>query len=350
MPPTRTTKTSPITYAIQATAAIVTITKQQVPQGQPISFDDLMDEVRHNVAVCGDTNGPRAEHYVFASLSLMEHRRKLLVVDLELKTFQVTPAGQTKFQIIRNEMGATHSDERAELIACFQAIKEQMTPMKGLTNREILIMYAREQRLRKRERQAFLIVRTSTPIRQDPPAYTSGKFSNGTPLHKAFSMDVYPTPVSLPRHRRLLPALLQSPPPSPTPQTSSAMEIDDVDASMDYSGPQPTQLQIDLQAKLAAVAEAELLECQQKLAATEQENQRLLAEHQAQIAELEAQRLQDRNYARIQVKYLKDKIESGQVEIKEMRLRVVGLEKQRDERKAQALRVAQAVESFRQWD
>ncbi|KAJ7496762.1 hypothetical protein FB451DRAFT_1208721 [Mycena latifolia] len=361
MPPRRTTKTkrNPNTIMAQTLYAVMTCMKR-VDDGETISMRHLIDEVAKNARRGGYQNGKRLKDNVEDRLYACVHN-KFIDVNFDQGTLRITPLGRLTFQGILDEVREYNNcvDEGEEISACFLVIKRTLGPLNSLSKAQMRIGMGRLLRREQERILGYLKERLGDDIFADDQAISSpatrvsafpdqvgghlepaagpSMFSNGTPIRKALSMGIWATPASLPRSRPLRPEFTPpSPSPSPTRRNSPAMDIDDLDTNMEYSDPQPSQRQLELQAELVD-AQIKLLESQRKLQETEERNQRQVTEHQVRAQEFEAQiaklvvqqHLHGQNTARVH---------ELEEEIKSLRARILDLQgKIRDMREAEAL-------------
>ncbi|KAJ7655657.1 hypothetical protein DFH06DRAFT_481078 [Mycena polygramma] len=248
---TKQTRPRPVPYMHQL-GAVLGKDFNTTPSGQTITLAELRAKAKRNADDYDPTIiGERFKTCFTGHLETL-CAQKIVELDLEGKTMQLTRAGIAAIQRMRQEIG-DNTDARAELESYFRAAKREFGRLKALTKAEIVSKYEhfrqengtlRQENDELRDRvhelkkqlpiaSPFLPTLPNELLRRIDILKAAGpsdqQFSPTTPMRKSASMTAaYPTPESLPRERKL-PALAAFPPPSPSPRGSftNVMDVDE---------------------------------------------------------------------------------------------------------------------------
>ncbi|KAJ7643249.1 hypothetical protein B0H17DRAFT_460037 [Mycena rosella] len=167
---------------------------QHFPEGGTIRIPDFIAEVANNATLAGIKTGPRLKNYVKRSLYALDRKfkddEKLIQVDMDRGTLQITPLGYLRFQDILTEVSEHDVEEgRGMICACALAYETRFGPLKLLTNAQMQLFTdrtrRREEELSRKERE--LELRERQALRRLEPLAgpsTPGVFSNVTPSGK----------------------------------------------------------------------------------------------------------------------------------------------------------------------
>ncbi|KAJ6497506.1 hypothetical protein C8R45DRAFT_983118 [Mycena sanguinolenta] len=287
---------------------------------QTISFAKVAEQVKAHADAYGcSILGPRFDSLYVNRLRTL-HKRKLIEANFETEEIRrITPEGKLKFENIMADVGVLHTDEKAELAALFDASKKHIGSLKDCTKSQLERLCDEQGRTIKdlQNQVHTLNIKVHGPVlpladevvRRVDGLNEPGPSILCTPLRKAVSMGAYPTPDSLPRRHGAL-VVPHSPPPSPSPQGSFAMDVDydgqlaqqptiRFQTVVQGASPAPNPSNADLETELAAV-KAKLCETQDELAWYRNELERekalhapaqeLIVELRAKVSELEAKK------------------------------------------------------------